>query len=122
MKEARASFIRLLSSTVFTASFEIKLFSSLLLSSASFNTVKTAIFFSNQAAFILLSSVNIGHASQPPESGRVSLAKASRRDGGNYSNIEYIKGINFRVHKFSRVLIFAGTNFRELAHCTFLGD
>ena len=43
MKEARASFIRLLSSTVFTVSFEINFFSSLLLSSASFDTVKTAI-------------------------------------------------------------------------------
>ena len=43
MKEARASFIRLLLSTVFTVSFKIKLFSSLLLSSASFDTVKRTI-------------------------------------------------------------------------------
>ena len=34
----------------------------------------------------------------------------------------YIKGINFSVHKFSRVLIFAGTNFREWANCRFRGD
>ena len=37
-------------------------------------------------------------------------------------NLDYIKGINFRVRKFSRVLIFAGTNFRELANCRFRGD
>ena len=30
-----------------------------------------------------------------------------------FGGSKYIKGINFRRHKFSRVLIFAGINFRE---------
>ena len=37
------------------------------------------------------------------------------------SNIEYIKGINFRVHKFLRVLISTGTNFTNDFNAYFAG-